>query len=49
LVLDEFDKLWNWASMMIWIYLNKRTFSRILTSATAMDEIPAFTGLKDEK
>jgi superfamily II DNA/RNA helicase len=42
LVLDEFDKALELGFMMIWNLSQffKRTFSRILTSATAMDEIP---------
>lgn len=52
LVLDEFDKALElgFHDDMEFISNSLKGLSqRILTSATAMDEIPAFTGLKDEK
>lgn len=52
LVLDEFDKALELGfqdDMEFIINSLKNTSQRILTSATAMDEIPAFTGLKNEK
>ena len=52
LVLDEFDKALElgFQEDMDYIIGNLNGLSqRILTSATAMDEIPKFTGLKNEK
>ncbi|WP_295232484.1 DEAD/DEAH box helicase [uncultured Chryseobacterium sp.] len=52
LVLDEFDKALElgFHDDMEFISNSLKGLSqRILTSATAMDEIPAFTGLKNEK
>lgn len=52
LVLDEFDKALElgFHDDMEFIIGNLKNLSqRILTSATQMDEIPPFTGLKDEK
>ncbi|WP_312089980.1 DEAD/DEAH box helicase [Chryseobacterium sp.] len=52
LVLDEFDKALElgFQEDMDYIIENLNGLSqRILTSATAMDEIPKFTGLKNEK
>ena len=52
LVLDEFDKALElgFHDDMEFICNSLKGLSqRILTSATAMDDIPAFTGLKDEK
>ena len=52
LVLDEFDKALElgFHDDMEYIIENMyNLFQRILTSATSMDEIPKFTGLKDEK
>lgn len=52
LVLDEFDKALElgFHDDMEYIIENMyNLFQRILTSATPMDEIPKFTGLKDEK
>lgn len=52
LVLDEFDKALElgFQEDMEYIIGNLRGLSqRILTSATAMNEIPRFTGLKNEK
>ncbi|MET3036913.1 DEAD/DEAH box helicase [Chryseobacterium sp. NRRL B-14859] len=52
LVLDEFDKALELGfhdDMELICNSLKGLSQRILTSATAMDEIPAFTGLKDEK
>ncbi len=52
LVLDEFDKALElgFQEDMEYIIGNLRGLSqRILTSATAMNEIPKFTGLKNEK
>lgn len=52
LVLDEFDKALElgFHDDMEYIINSQVALSqRILTSATAMDEIPEFTGLKDEK
>lgn len=52
LVLDEFDKAleFGFHDDMEYIIENMyNLFQRILTSATSMDEIPRFTGLKDEK
>ena len=52
LVLDEFDKALElgFQEDMDYIIGNLRSLSqRILTSATAMDEIPKFTGLQNEK
>ena len=52
LVLDEFDKALElgFQDDMDYIIGNLRNLSqRILTSATAMDEIPKFTGLQNEK
>lgn len=50
IVLDEFDKaleLGFQVEMKEIIWQLKRVQQRILTSATHMDEIPAFTGIKD--
>lgn len=52
LVLDEFDKALElgFHEDMEYIIENMyNLYQRILTSATPMDEIPKFTGLKDEK
>lgn len=52
LVLDEFDKSleFGFQEDMSFIISNLKSLQqRILTSATAMYEIPEFTGLKDEK
>ena len=52
LVLDEFDKSLElgFQEDMEYIIASMECLSqRILTSATAMDQIPAFTGLKNEK
>ncbi|MCU7614055.1 DEAD/DEAH box helicase [Chryseobacterium sp. GMJ5] len=52
LVLDEFDKAleFGFHDDMEYIIENMyNLYQRILTSATAMDEIPKFTGLKNEK
>jgi len=52
LVLDEFDKALElgFQEDMDYVIGNLRSLSqRILTSATAMDEIPKFTGLQNEK
>ncbi|EJL75294.1 DEAD/DEAH box helicase [Chryseobacterium populi] len=52
LVLDEFDKALELGfhdDMEFIIGSLKNLSQRILTSATAMDEIPEFTGLKNEK
>lgn len=52
LVLDEFDKALElgFQEDMDYIIGNLKSLSqRILTSATAMDEIPKFTGLQNEK
>ncbi|MFL9835230.1 DEAD/DEAH box helicase [Chryseobacterium terrae] len=52
LVLDEFDKAleFGFHDDMEYIIENMyNLYQRILTSATAMEEIPRFTGLKDEK
>ncbi|WP_294249230.1 DEAD/DEAH box helicase [uncultured Chryseobacterium sp.] len=52
LVLDEFDKaleLGFHKDMEFISHSLKNISQRILTSATAMDEIPEFTGLKNEK
>lgn len=52
LVLDEFDKaleLGFHKDMEFISHSLKNVSQRILTSATAMDEIPEFTGLKNEK
>jgi superfamily II DNA/RNA helicase len=52
LVLDEFDKaleLGFQEDMSYIISSMKSLENRMLTSATAMDNIPAFAGLKDEK
>ncbi|ASK32490.1 helicase [Chryseobacterium sp. T16E-39] len=52
LVLDEFDKALELGfhdDMEFIIQSLKGLSQRILTSATAMDKIPEFTGLKDEK
>ncbi len=52
IVLDEFDKSLEFGfqeEMSFIIKSLKNLSQRILTSATAMDEIPEFTGLKDEK
>ncbi|WP_370897997.1 DEAD/DEAH box helicase [Chryseobacterium gossypii] len=52
LVLDEFDKALELGfhdDMEFIIRSLSNLSQRILTSATAMDEIPAFTGLKNEK
>ena len=52
LILDEFDKSLEFGfqeEMSFIIESMKNLSQRILTSATAMEEIPAFTGLKDEK
>jgi len=52
LVLDEFDKALElgFHDDMEYIIENMyNLYQRILTSATSMDEIPKFTGLKDEK
>ncbi|KUG10981.1 helicase [Elizabethkingia sp. HvH-WGS333] len=52
LILDEFDKSleFGFQEEMSFIIESMENLSqRILTSATAMEEIPAFTGLKDEK
>ncbi len=51
LVLDEFDKALEFGfheDMDFIINEMPNLSQRILTSATAMDEIPAFTGIKDE-
>ncbi|RZK39617.1 MAG: DEAD/DEAH box helicase [Pedobacter sp.] len=50
LVLDEFDKALEFGFTEDMSYIIRQLLSlkqRILTSATAMEEIPAFTGLKD--
>ena len=52
LILDEFDKSLEFGfqeEMSFIIESMKNLSQRILTSATAMEEIPAFTGLKNEK
>lgn len=52
LVLDEFDKALEFGfheDMDFIINEMPNLSQRILTSATAMDEIPAFTGIKDEQ
>ena len=52
LVLDEFDKALEFGfheDMDFIINEMPNLSQRILTSATAMDEIPAFTGIKDEE
>ncbi|WP_326984520.1 DEAD/DEAH box helicase [Chryseobacterium sp. MYb264] len=52
LVLDEFDKALELGFHDDMEFISnsmKGLFQRILTSATAMEEIPAFTGLKNEK
>lgn len=52
LVLDEFDKALEFGfheDMDFIINEMSNLSQRILTSATAMDEIPAFTGIKDEE
>lgn len=52
LVLDEFDKSLEFGfqeEMSFIISSLKNLKQRILTSATAMDEIPEFTGLQNEK
>jgi len=52
LVLDEFDKALELGfhdDMEFILKSLKNTSQRILTSATAMDKIPEFTGLKNEK
>ncbi|WP_265429532.1 DEAD/DEAH box helicase [Chryseobacterium sp. YIM B08800] len=52
LVLDEFDKAleFGFHDDMEYIIENMyNLYQRMLTSATSMDEIPKFTGLKDEK
>lgn len=52
LILDEFDKSLEFGfqeEMSFIIQSLKNLDQRILTSATAMEEIPEFTGLKDEK
>ncbi len=52
LVLDEFDKSLEFGfqeDMSFIIQSMKNLSQRILTSATAMHEIPEFTGLKEEK
>ena len=52
LVLDEFDKALElgFHDDMEYIIENMyNLYQRILTSATSMDEIPKFTGLKNEK
>lgn len=52
LVLDEFDKALELGfhdDMEFIITSLQNIFQRILTSATAMDTIPKFTGLKNEK
>lgn len=52
LVLDEFDKSLEFGfqeDMSFIIKSMKNLSQRILTSATAMDEIPEFTGLNNEK
>ena len=52
LVLDEFDKALEFGfheDMDFIINEMSNLSQRILTSATAMDEIPAFTGIKDEQ
>ena len=52
LVLDEFDKALEFGfheDMDFIINEIPNLSQRILTSATAMDEIPAFTGIKDEQ
>ena len=52
LVLDEFDKSLEFGfqeEMSFIIASLKNLKQRILTSATAMDEIPAFAGLENEK
>jgi len=52
LVLDEFDKALELGFHEDMEYISnslKGLSQRILTSATAMDEIPKFTGLKNEK
>lgn len=50
LVLDEFDKALEFGfkeEMSFIIYELKKLKKRILTSATSMDEIPSFTGVKN--
>ncbi|MCT3807460.1 helicase [Elizabethkingia anophelis] len=52
LILDEFDKSLEFGfqeEMSFIIESMKNLSQRILTSATAMEEIPSFTGLKNEK
>ncbi|MDE5448527.1 helicase [Elizabethkingia meningoseptica] len=52
LILDEFDKSLEFGfqeEMSFIIGSMKNLSQRILTSATAMEEIPEFTGLKNEK
>lgn len=52
LVLDEFDKALELGFHKDMEFISnslKNVSQRILTSATAMDEIPEFTGLKNEK
>lgn len=52
LILDEFDKSLEFGfqeEMSFIIESMKNMSQRILTSATAMEEIPSFTGLKNEK
>ncbi|HFK5574578.1 DEAD/DEAH box helicase [Elizabethkingia anophelis] len=52
LILDEFDKSLEFGfqeEMSFIIKSMKNLSQRILTSATAMEEIPSFTGLKNEK
>jgi len=52
LVLDEFDKALEFGFTEDMSYIIRALLSlkqRILTSATAMEEIPAFTGLKNHK